>query len=140
MPPDPPSAGMLRMPVFAHYECKYVSNQPYINNDDRSGCAPPFSKVQICPCIVTPFVKLIKIKSIGLFKGATKFATLQTAGIDWKVQMCALFQWLLCYYAIKPILLHFLKWHAREEAIVLAPLDIPKSVSGHINHHYDNGH
>ena len=25
MPPDPPSAGMLRMPVcFAHYECKYA--------------------------------------------------------------------------------------------------------------------
>ena len=27
MPPDPPSAGMLRMPVcFAHYECKYLTS------------------------------------------------------------------------------------------------------------------
>ena len=28
MPPDPPSAGMLCMPVcFAHYECKYLHQQ-----------------------------------------------------------------------------------------------------------------
>ena len=27
MPPDPPSAGMLPMPVcFAHYECKYLTS------------------------------------------------------------------------------------------------------------------
>ena len=27
MPPDPPSVGMLRMPVcFAHYECKYLTS------------------------------------------------------------------------------------------------------------------
>ena len=27
MPPDPPSAGMLRMPVyFTHYECKYLTS------------------------------------------------------------------------------------------------------------------
>ena len=38
----------------------------------------------------------------------------------------------------KFILLYFLKWYAEEEAIVLAPLDIPKSVSGHINHHYES--
>ena len=59
--PDPPSAGMLCMPVcFAYYECKYVS-QPYINNDDRSGCAPLFKSLDLplfvlsaiaCPLIV----------------------------------------------------------------------------------------
>ena len=45
MPPDPPRAGMFRMPVcFAHYECKYLTIALYINNDDRSGY-PPFAKV-----------------------------------------------------------------------------------------------
>ena len=45
MPPDPPSAGMLRIPVcFAHYECKYLTS-PTLTMMTGLVVPPPFSKV-----------------------------------------------------------------------------------------------
>ena len=50
MPPDPPIAGMLCMPVrFAHYECKYLTNPTSTMMTARSGCAPPFQKSRFAP-------------------------------------------------------------------------------------------
>ena len=44
MPPDPPSAGMLRMPVcFTHYDFKYLTSP---TSTMMTGLVvPPFSKV-----------------------------------------------------------------------------------------------
>ena len=45
MPLDPPSAGMLRMPVcFAHYECKYLTS-PISTMMTGLVVPPPLSKV-----------------------------------------------------------------------------------------------
>ena len=45
MPPDPPSAGMLRMPVcFAHYECTYLTS-PTSTMMTGLVVPPPFSIV-----------------------------------------------------------------------------------------------
>ena len=45
MPPDPPSAGMLLMPVcFAHYECKYLTS-PTLTMITGLVVPPPFAKV-----------------------------------------------------------------------------------------------
>ena len=49
MPSDPPSVGMLHMPMcFVHYDTAYPG-YPQINNDDQSGCAPPFQKSRSAP-------------------------------------------------------------------------------------------
>ena len=43
MPPDPPCASMLCMPLFAHYECKYLTSP---TSTMMTGLVvPPFSEV-----------------------------------------------------------------------------------------------
>ena len=49
MPPDPPSVGMLRMPVcFAHYECKYITS-PTLTMMTGLVVPPPFQKSRSAP-------------------------------------------------------------------------------------------
>ena len=48
MPPDPPSACMLCMPVcFAHYECKYLTSPTSTMVTDL--VVPPFQKSRSAP-------------------------------------------------------------------------------------------
>ena len=50
MPPDPPSGGMLCMPMcFTHYDSACISQLAPHEHDDKSGCAPPFHKSRSAP-------------------------------------------------------------------------------------------